>query len=176
MFPQFFPEDTNALAGTFELSFSFFHKLNRALFASAHSSGLHFRRIALLFAVGHSERPSQTELADKVGIDPSTLSPMIRDLEKEGLLIRQRDQKDARTMFVTLTDEGRHQLEQARSGLEALLERTFGRLSQEELSHYQSSVSVLSGYFDEVLASIPGADRCPPPPHHHHHRHHLPHP
>jgi DNA-binding MarR family transcriptional regulator len=55
-------------------------------------------------------RPSQTELVNRTGIDRSTLSDVVRRLQKRRLLQRRRTKDDARAYTVALTDKGRQVL------------------------------------------------------------------
>src|SRR3712207_5952737 len=47
------------------------------------------------------------ELAERLGIEPPTVTKMLRRLERYGLVSRRQDQEDARSFRVYLTDEGR---------------------------------------------------------------------
>lgn len=48
-----------------------------------------------------------TELAQEARLAPSTVSPMLKRLERRGLVQRQRDERDERRVVVVLTVEGR---------------------------------------------------------------------
>ena len=50
---------------------------------------------------------SQRELAERLGLEKSTVSRMAADLEKRGLLRRERDPTNRRLYRLRLTDEGR---------------------------------------------------------------------
>ena len=49
---------------------------------------------------------SQSELADKLGVEGATMVAMIDRLVKAGLLVRQASETDRRVKFVVLTDRG----------------------------------------------------------------------
>lgn len=57
-----------------------------------------------------------TELADHMGVTPSTMSLNLKRLREAGLVTRERDPDDRRVMNVRLTPEGLH----ARTALSAL--------------------------------------------------------
>jgi MarR family transcriptional regulator, organic hydroperoxide resistance regulator len=48
-----------------------------------------------------------TTLADRLALDVSTISPLLKRLEARGLLERRRDAQDERRVVVNLTDKGR---------------------------------------------------------------------
>ncbi|MBO1751463.1 MarR family transcriptional regulator [Actinotalea sp. BY-33] len=47
------------------------------------------------------------ELADRLSLEPATLSPLLKRLEAHGLVTRERDPRDDRALAVTLTPAGR---------------------------------------------------------------------
>jgi len=63
--------------------------------------------VVLSAAMNHDPSPSQSELADSLGIGGPTLVRHIDRLEAEGLLIRRRDEIDRRITRIDITDAGR---------------------------------------------------------------------
>jgi MarR family transcriptional regulator, organic hydroperoxide resistance regulator len=56
--------------------------------------------------VGHYEHPSPGELAEALRVHPSSLTGVLRRLERAGLVRRTRDPNDGRRAIVTLTSKG----------------------------------------------------------------------
>jgi DNA-binding MarR family transcriptional regulator len=71
------------------------------------------------------ERSPRTlgDLAHTLLLEPATLSPLLKRLEEQGLLVRGRNPRDERALEVTLTDEGRALRERATAVPGAVLER-----------------------------------------------------
>ena len=69
-------------------------------------------RFATLMLIGRNPGISQTALSRANGRDKSTLTPVLNDLEKRGLIRRQRTREDQRVYRLTLTPEGRKLLRQ----------------------------------------------------------------
>ena len=63
-------------------------------------------RFATLTLIGANPGISQTALSRANGRDKSTLTPLVGDLVRRGLVRRVRDRKDRRTYRLTLTPEG----------------------------------------------------------------------
>jgi DNA-binding MarR family transcriptional regulator len=78
--------------------------------AAANDIDLTPRQLAVLEAVAASEGGNQTELVRRTGIDRSTLSDVVRRLQKRRLLQRRRATHDARAYAIVLTDKGREVL------------------------------------------------------------------
>ncbi len=64
--------------------------------------------------------PNQTELIAKTGVDRSTLSDLVRRLNKKGLVTRKRPKEDARAYRVTITADGKTKLKAARKVMEKI--------------------------------------------------------
>jgi DNA-binding MarR family transcriptional regulator len=63
-------------------------------------------QVILLMAVGAADDPTISQLARRMGMDPSTLNRNLRPLTGQGL-ISLRSGSDGRSRLVALTDEGR---------------------------------------------------------------------
>ena len=56
---------------------------------------------------------SEKELGDKVHLDSGTLAPLLKRLEKQGYVRRERPEENERVLFITLTEEGEALKEEA---------------------------------------------------------------
>lgn len=61
----------------------------------------------LLLRLWDRDRCSQSDLVERLGLDPSTVTKMLQRLERGGLLRREQSTEDGRVMVVTLTPAGR---------------------------------------------------------------------
>ena len=82
----------------------------RILHGEIQKGALTPRQRAVLVTVARNERPSQTELVDRTGVDRSTMADIVRRMQHKGLLQRRRTKEDARAYAVKLTDGGRRML------------------------------------------------------------------
>ena len=69
--------------------------------------GLTHPQYLVMLALWQYEPVSVRELSRLLRLDPGTLSPLLKRLEASGLLLRDRDRSDERSLAVTLTDRGR---------------------------------------------------------------------
>ncbi len=60
---------------------------------------------ALILQTISHERGSQGAIVQTTGVDRSTLSDVVRRLEQNGLLTRERDEEDARRIICCITGE-----------------------------------------------------------------------
>ena len=81
----------------------------RALMAAA-GTQLDRAEYAVMLRIAEGAPLRVTQLADVLGIDISTVSRQVRELEKGGLVERSGDPDDQRASQLRLTDEGQHVL------------------------------------------------------------------
>ncbi|MGM7677420.1 MarR family winged helix-turn-helix transcriptional regulator [Microbacterium sp. A94] len=66
----------------------------------------HPQYLVMLALWERSPRPLN-DLAADLALDPATASPLLKRLEKEGLVARERSREDERRLDITLTEAGR---------------------------------------------------------------------
>lgn len=89
---------------------SIFAQVMRLQFCRTHTLleelGLYPGQPPLLFLLYKKNGQSQKELSSKMGIKPSTLTVMIKRMEKLGLVSRHQDESDQRISRIFITEEG----------------------------------------------------------------------
>jgi DNA-binding MarR family transcriptional regulator len=75
--------------------------------------GLTYLQYILLVALYEKDDQIVSSLGDKLFLDSSTLTPLLKRLEAMGQVTRQRDPEDERQVRVRLTPQGRQAREQA---------------------------------------------------------------
>jgi DNA-binding MarR family transcriptional regulator/GNAT superfamily N-acetyltransferase len=71
------------------------------------SSPFTLTQARVLYELIQRDRPTATELANELGLDPGYLSRILRDFEAAGLIRRQVSKTDARRSLLSVTDRGR---------------------------------------------------------------------
>lgn len=69
--------------------------------------GLHIGQEILLMHLWANDGLIQSELADLMQVEPPTLTKMVNRMEKAELLERRKDEQDARSCRIYLTDQGK---------------------------------------------------------------------
>jgi len=94
--------------------------INRALKPVLDDLGLTYLQYIVLVALFEQDDLTVSALGDKLFLDSSTLTPLLKRMEAMGHLTRQRDPEDERQVRVRLTPQGRSLRERAfayRSGM-----------------------------------------------------------
>jgi MarR family transcriptional regulator, organic hydroperoxide resistance regulator len=113
----------------------------------------------VLRLIGHFERPSPGKLAEVLRIDPSSLTGVLRRLERSGLVTRSRDPEDGRRAILKLTKRGRSLHQRHAGTVESSVRRTLAGVSHAEIAAARGVLAALSHEL-EVEAGLGSATRA----------------
>jgi DNA-binding MarR family transcriptional regulator len=94
--------------------------------------GLKVRSMSVLWLAAQGFGPSQRELSEFLGLDPSQVVSLVDDLQQRGLVERQPDERDRRSRIIVATVEGRRLLGEALAAAEAAGDASFANLTDHE--------------------------------------------
>jgi len=106
--------------------------------------GMHQGQSAVLVTLWRGEGLTQTELAEKLEISPSTMTAGLQRLEQGGFIRREQDAHDQRISRVYVTEKGkamRSHLEEGLDALEEQLLRGFDEKEIEQLREYMQRMA-----------------------------------
>ncbi len=105
--------------------------------------GLHPGQIPLLKLLSKEDGRSHNELANALCVRPSTITMMIRRMEKNKFLLHKPDEKDMRVRRVYITKTGTDALIKAEKIFDKMNYQLFANFSDEELSIMRELISRL---------------------------------
>jgi len=111
--------------------------------------GLTYPQYLVMLALWEGDGQSVSELGDKLALDSGTLTPLLKRLEAQGQLSRERDAQDERRVIVRLTPAGRQLKVQARR-----VPQEIGRASGCELSEIVGLTRQLTTVRDALTRHI----------------------
>src|SRR6476661_8029774 len=97
--------------------------------------GLTHPQYLVMLAMWERSPRSLRDLSEVLQLDPGTLSPLVKRLERDGLLTRARDPEDERTLALTLTDSGQALRAQAEKVPEQIIAKLGVPLADLEHAH-----------------------------------------
>ena len=103
--------------------------------------GLTHPQYLVMLALWERDPRSAGDIAAALAMDPATLTPMLKRLEAQGLLVRRRGESDERTLQITLTDDGRALRSQAEKVPAQIVARL--GMSVEKLEHVRDELTEL---------------------------------
>lgn len=68
--------------------------------------GLTYTQYIVLLIIWAEKTVSVRDLGRRLFLDSGTLTPVLKTLEKNGLIIRRRSQEDERVLMITITEKG----------------------------------------------------------------------
>lgn len=106
------------------------------------------RQYVVLSMIGEEGGVSQAALVQRTGIDRSTLSDIVRRLERKSLLRRQRKDDDARAYAIDLTDGGREAIRLAEPVVRAAEERLLAALPEGGVEQFKENLRRIADHCD----------------------------
>jgi DNA-binding MarR family transcriptional regulator len=93
---------------------------------------IHARDLGVLLVIDRFEPASQQQVAERLGVDRTTMVAIIDSLEAKGIIARRPDAEDRRRNVVELTPAGQDLLRQATAASDAAEVELLAPLSREE--------------------------------------------
>jgi DNA-binding MarR family transcriptional regulator len=115
--------------------------VNRTYKPMLDALGLTYPQYLVLSTLWEQDGVAVSAIADRLSLEPSTITPLVKRLESAGFLTRERNPKDERQVIVRLTDKSRPLYEKTACLTDTLLERS--GLSPQKLTKLNSRVRKL---------------------------------
>lgn len=109
------PQD-NVLKLEQQLCFAIYsaaHAFNRAYKPLLDALGLTYPQYIVMMVLWERNGQTVKEIGAKLDLDSGTLSPLLKRLEKLGMITRMRDENDERQVVISLTEHGKSARRQA---------------------------------------------------------------
>jgi len=101
--------------------------------------------MALYRQARHDWSPlTQSEVAERLGMDANTTSQIVRGLEKRGILVRRPHPSDARSRVLALTADGIERSRLASADARALNDRYVAVITPQQLENLSATLEILS--------------------------------
>jgi DNA-binding MarR family transcriptional regulator len=89
------------------------HSFNRAYKPLLEALGLTYPQYLVMMVLWERNGQTVKEIGARLDLDSGTLSPLLKRLEKMGMITRTRDENDERQVVISLTDQGKAARRQA---------------------------------------------------------------
>jgi DNA-binding MarR family transcriptional regulator len=111
--------------------------------------GLTYPQYLAMLVLWENEGITVSEISARMLTDPGSLTPLLKRLESEGLLQRQRSSQDERVVQLYLTDKGRTLHEQAKALPACILKAS--ALNMEQLGKLRDDLIELRSHLQDAL-------------------------
>ncbi|WP_249041745.1 MarR family winged helix-turn-helix transcriptional regulator [Acidianus ambivalens] len=109
----------------------------------AEKRGLSYTEVSTLYFLKGGEK-NVSSLAEFVGVNKSTMVEILDKLENEGMITRNRDEKDRRVVLVKITQKGLEELENVRQGYKNLIKDILSRSEGNIIKFFQIVIEEVS--------------------------------
>lgn len=117
--------------------------------AAISESGLTYPKFVILNTLKDAGPLTVSDLSTRAGVEPNTLSPLLKKMASFGVLTRERDPEDERRVMIALTETGRTLLARA----DAVVQQGFAELG---LDYEQSQQAVQ--FLDQLRTRLDAID------------------
>lgn len=101
-----------------------------------------------------------TKIAPALGLEPRSLTRMLKSLEEKGWIRREAHGTDKRVVNVFLTEEGKHKRDRARQGVIEFNTIVQQQLTPQQLDHFFETMRTISRVVEQTTATrFLGEDR-----------------
>lgn len=126
--------------------------INRTYLPVLEKLGITYPQYLVLGALWQADGLPIGAIADRLSLESSTITPLVKRLEAAGFVTRRRNPDDERQVIVNLTDKGTAMRQQSKCLTETLLERS--GLAVADIVRLNREVSALR----DTLRKIPDGD------------------
>lgn len=134
--------------------FSFSNQLHRKTAQSRRAHSAYIGRGRILYLLAQHDYVYQNQLAKLAKIKPGSLTQILEKMEKEGLIVRKRDQNDRRLVYVSLSPAGKKQVtrnEQYHRDFQRYITAT---LTEDEMKQFTATLEKIQERLDEYVNRI----------------------
>ena len=115
--------------------------VNRTYKPMLDALGLTYPQYLVLSTLWEKDGRAVSAIADRLALEPSTITPLVKRLESAGFLSRERNPRDERQVIVRLTEKSRPLYDETACLTDTLLERS--GLTSEKLTKLNARVRKL---------------------------------
>ena len=106
----------------------------------------------ILLNIDPKKGTPSTSLGPSMGMEPTSLSRSLKNMEEKGWICREKDAEDKRIMRIKLTEDGRRLREVSKETVIAFNNRVLSDMDPIKLKHFREVIEVIDQHWAEVKA------------------------
>ncbi|MCE2708960.1 MAG: MarR family winged helix-turn-helix transcriptional regulator [Bacteroidota bacterium] len=131
---------------------SAWHAISRMYNQQAAEEGFTTAIGFVLININSKEGTPATKIAPLIGLETRSLTRMLKTMEEKGLIYKQADPIDKRSVRIFLTEQGKRKKEISVQSVKNFNLRVREEISPEELNSFFEVISKIQGVIDQVNA------------------------
>lgn len=125
------------------------HAISRMYNQKAAKYGITTSIAFVLLNISSSEGTPATKIAPMIGLEPRSLTRMLKTLEEKGLIYREKDTRDGRSVKIRLTELGYEKKGIAIETVRAFNNIVFKNIPTEKLAIFFEVIAQINGLIEE---------------------------
>ncbi|MCX6310649.1 MAG: MarR family winged helix-turn-helix transcriptional regulator [Bacteroidetes bacterium] len=102
----------------------------------------------VLLQIDHKDGVASTSIGPSIGMEPTSLTRTINQMEEKGLIVRKRDKKDARRVMIVLTEKGKAKREISKKAVKTFNEQIEKKIGTAKLKIFCDVINEINSIAD----------------------------
>jgi len=98
----------------------------------------------VLLNIDYEKGTPSTSLGPQMGMEPTSLSRILKNMEKEGAIYRERNPEDGRSVLIKLTEFGKEKREVSKKFVIQFNQLILENVSEEQLKHFYEVTDIIN--------------------------------
>ncbi|MBL4746452.1 MAG: MarR family transcriptional regulator [Flavobacteriaceae bacterium] len=98
----------------------------------------------VLLNIDYDHGTPSTSLGPQMGMEPTSLSRILKNMEKQGAIYRERNPEDGRSVLIKLTEFGKEKREVSKKTVIQFNELILANVSEEQLRHFFEVTDIIN--------------------------------
>ena len=124
--------------------------VHKAMLPICHNYDLTIQQLVVLTELADEKGQTASQISDRAGILRTNLAPVCRKLEERGLVEKQRNGEDRRTVTIHLTEQGSSLLASVEKAVDARFAEAFASESEETFEDIIRGLRLLRAFTERL--------------------------
>lgn len=103
----------------------------------------------ILLQIDSKEGIASTSIGPAIGMEPTSLSRTLNQMEERGLIIRKKDKKDARKVMINLTEKGKLKRDISKKVVKTFNEEIANKIGSKKLETFKEVIEEINSIADK---------------------------
>lgn len=103
----------------------------------------------ILLQIDHKDGVPSTSIGPSIGMEPTSLTRTINQMEEKGLITRKRDKTDARKVMIALTEKGKIKREISKKAVKSFNEEVAKKIGPSKLKIFSQVINEINSIADK---------------------------
>lgn len=112
----------------------------------------------MLLNIDYEKGTASTALGPKMGMEPTSLSRLLKKMEERGLIFREKNPNDGRSVLIKLTDFGKEKRETSKESVLQFNDVVKQKIAPKKLEHFFEVTNTINKLIAEKLIFKPSKE------------------